>query len=182
MRVLQPTTTPRTPGATSLAGRRKPPIREFEALTTCRPRPPPPRRRRLQTPPAHLLLKPDLPVRPVSATPIRGQHKINAEPSRSGNHLQIPKMITRFITHVTTRFNPFSPRAKAARLFLTRLPPGARSDGMAITTELLPRTSATPSSLYIKFSTSPVPLSPPLPTQLNRRADCIASWQRTARR
>ncbi|KAK0746117.1 39S ribosomal protein L53/MRP-L53-domain-containing protein [Schizothecium vesticola] len=60
-------------------------------------------------------------------------------------------MITRFITHVTTRFNPFSPRAKAARLFLTRLPPGARSDGMAITTELLPRTSAAASSLYIKF-------------------------------
>lgn len=78
-------------------------------------------------------------------------------------------MITRFITHVTTRFNPFSPRAKAARLFLTRLPPGARADGMAITTELLPRTSAAPSSLYIKFSASPqpVPLSPhlTLPTQ-----------------
>lgn len=74
-------------------------------------------------------------------------------------------MITRFITHVSTRFNPFSPRAKAARLFLTRLPPGARADGMAITTELLPRTSAAPSSLYIKFSASHsiVPLVPLVP-------------------
>lgn len=79
-------------------------------------------------------------------------------------------MITRFITHVTTRFNPFSPRAKAARLFLTRLPPGARADGMAITTELLPRTSAAPSSLYIKFSASPLVPSPPKKKQ---RADCL---------
>ncbi|KAK1752475.1 39S ribosomal protein L53/MRP-L53-domain-containing protein [Echria macrotheca] len=60
-------------------------------------------------------------------------------------------MITRFITDVTTRFNPFSPRAKAARLFLTRLPPGARASGMNIATQLLPRTSTEPSSLHIKF-------------------------------
>jgi hypothetical protein len=62
-------------------------------------------------------------------------------------------MITRFITDVTTRFNPFSARAKSARLFLSFLPPTARSSGMSITTQLLPRTSTEPSSLHIKFST-----------------------------
>lgn len=62
-------------------------------------------------------------------------------------------MITRFITDVTTRFNPFSPRAKAARVFLSFLPPTARASGMKITTQLLPRASAEPSSLHVKFST-----------------------------
>ncbi|KAL2172085.1 hypothetical protein VTG60DRAFT_455 [Thermothelomyces hinnuleus] len=60
-------------------------------------------------------------------------------------------MITRFITDVTTRFNPFSPRSRSARLFLSFLPPTARSSGMNITTQLLPRTSKEPSTLYIKF-------------------------------
>ncbi|KAK4105542.1 hypothetical protein N658DRAFT_512968 [Parathielavia hyrcaniae] len=60
-------------------------------------------------------------------------------------------MITRFITEVATRFNPFSARAKSARLFLTCLPPSARSSGMNITTQLLPRSSTEPSSLHIKF-------------------------------
>ncbi|KAL2023190.1 hypothetical protein VTK56DRAFT_3313 [Thermocarpiscus australiensis] len=60
-------------------------------------------------------------------------------------------MITRFITDVTTRFNPFSPRAKSARLFLSFLPPGARAAGMNITTQLLPRHSTEPSTLRIKF-------------------------------
>ncbi len=62
-------------------------------------------------------------------------------------------MITRFITEVKTRFNPFSAQAKSARLFLSFLPPTARSQGMAITTQLLPRASTEPSSLLIKFST-----------------------------
>jgi len=61
------------------------------------------------------------------------------------------KMITRFITDVSTKFNPFSPRAKAARVFLSFLPPTARSDGMNITTKLLPRNSPEPSTLYVKF-------------------------------
>ncbi len=61
-------------------------------------------------------------------------------------------MITRFITEVKTSFNPFSARAKSARLFLSFLPPTARSSGMAITTQLLPRTSTAPSTLQIKFS------------------------------
>ncbi|KAH6853816.1 39S ribosomal protein L53/MRP-L53-domain-containing protein [Chaetomium sp. MPI-CAGE-AT-0009] len=60
-------------------------------------------------------------------------------------------MITRFITEVNTRFNPFSARARSARLFLSFLPPTARSSGMSITTQLLPRTSTAPSTLHIKF-------------------------------
>ncbi|TPX14211.1 uncharacterized protein E0L32_000605 [Thyridium curvatum] len=62
-----------------------------------------------------------------------------------------PKMITRFITDVTTKFNPFSPRAKPARLFLSFLPPNARASGMSITTQLLAKSSAEPASLTVKF-------------------------------
>lgn len=61
-------------------------------------------------------------------------------------------MITKFMTEVTAKFNPFSACAKPARLFLTLLPPSARSTGMTIHTTLLPRTSKEPSSVYIKFS------------------------------
>ncbi|KAK4454644.1 39S ribosomal protein L53/MRP-L53-domain-containing protein [Podospora aff. communis PSN243] len=60
-------------------------------------------------------------------------------------------MLTHFISEVSTRFNPFSTGAKTARLFLTRLPPGARASGLNITTQLLPRNSTEPSSLMIKF-------------------------------
>jgi large subunit ribosomal protein L53 len=62
-------------------------------------------------------------------------------------------MITRFITEVNTKFNPFSATAKPARLFLSFLPPNARATGMNISTTLLPRGSADPSSLSVKFST-----------------------------
>lgn len=62
-------------------------------------------------------------------------------------------MLTRFITDVSTRFNPFSAKAKAARLFLSFLPPNARSNGMNITTQLLPRNSTETPLLYVKFST-----------------------------
>ncbi|KAK3394293.1 39S ribosomal protein L53/MRP-L53-domain-containing protein [Podospora didyma] len=60
-------------------------------------------------------------------------------------------MITRFITDVTTKFNPFSANAKSARLFLSFLPPGARASGMNIKTQLLPRTSTEQSALHVKF-------------------------------
>ncbi|KAJ9139106.1 hypothetical protein NKR23_g8023 [Pleurostoma richardsiae] len=60
-------------------------------------------------------------------------------------------MITRFITEVNTKFNPFSATAKPARLFLSFLPPNARATGMNISTTLLPRGSADPSSLSVKF-------------------------------
>jgi large subunit ribosomal protein L53 len=60
-------------------------------------------------------------------------------------------MITRFITEVSTTFNPFLPRAKTARLFLSFLPPNARQT-MKIDTKLLPRTSRDPSFIKLKFS------------------------------
>jgi large subunit ribosomal protein L53 len=63
-------------------------------------------------------------------------------------------MITRFLTDVRVKFNPFSPRAKPARLFLSLIPPNARADGMKIETKMLPRTSTEPATLDVKFSTS----------------------------
>ncbi|RYP21823.1 hypothetical protein DL765_002048 [Monosporascus sp. GIB2] len=60
-------------------------------------------------------------------------------------------MITRFITEVNTKFNPFSARSRATRLFLSSLPPNARANGMQINTKLLPRTSTEPASLHVKF-------------------------------
>jgi len=77
------------------------------------------------------------------------------QPKKKGKIQQksIAKMITRFITDVTTRFNPFSPSAKAARLFLSFLPPNARQQGMNISAQLLPRSSTEKPTLYIKFST-----------------------------
>ncbi|KAI1260109.1 39S ribosomal protein L53/MRP-L53-domain-containing protein [Xylariaceae sp. FL1019] len=60
-------------------------------------------------------------------------------------------MITRFIVEVNSKFNPFSIRSRATRLFLSNLPPNARANGMAINTTLLPRTSAEPNSLQVKF-------------------------------
>jgi large subunit ribosomal protein L53 len=62
-------------------------------------------------------------------------------------------MITRFITEVNVRFNPFSPAAKSARLFLSFLPPDARKEGMVVATKLLPRASTEPAALRVKFST-----------------------------
>ncbi|KAI9784757.1 MAG: 39S ribosomal protein L44, mitochondrial [Geoglossum umbratile] len=70
------------------------------------------------------------------------------------NHLRVPRlaeMITRFITEVTTKFNPFSPRAKTARIFLSLLPPNARQAGMKINTTLYPRGSKERSVLSLKF-------------------------------
>ena len=61
-------------------------------------------------------------------------------------------MITKFMTEVTAKFNPFSPCAKPARLFLTQLPPNARANGMKITSTLLPKGATEPSSVYVKFS------------------------------
>ncbi|KAI1415696.1 putative ribosomal protein YmL44, mitochondrial [Hypoxylon sp. FL1857] len=60
-------------------------------------------------------------------------------------------MITRFITEVNTKFNPFSMRSRATRLFLTSLPPNARQNGVQINTTLLPRTSTAPPTLQVKF-------------------------------
>ncbi|KAF2835496.1 mitochondrial ribosomal protein L44 [Patellaria atrata CBS 101060] len=59
-------------------------------------------------------------------------------------------MITRFLTDVTVRFNPFTAPAKTARTFLAHLPPNARSN-MKINTALLPRTATGPTKLFLKF-------------------------------
>ncbi|KAG6041031.1 hypothetical protein E4U41_006121 [Claviceps citrina] len=60
-------------------------------------------------------------------------------------------MITKFMTEVTARFNPFSACAKPARLFLTFLPSNARATGTSIQTTLLPRGTTETSSLKVKF-------------------------------
>ncbi|KAM5381056.1 hypothetical protein ACJZ2D_003171 [Fusarium nematophilum] len=60
-------------------------------------------------------------------------------------------MITKFMTEVTAKFNPFSACAKPARLFLTLMPPTARANGTTIATTVLPRDSKEPSSLRVKF-------------------------------
>ncbi|SPO00950.1 probable ribosomal protein YmL44, mitochondrial [Cephalotrichum gorgonifer] len=59
-------------------------------------------------------------------------------------------MMTKFLTEVTTKFNPFSPNARSARLFLSLLPPDARNT-IAVKTTLLPQRSTEPSSLSVKF-------------------------------
>lgn len=61
-------------------------------------------------------------------------------------------MITRFLTEVRVTFNPFSLRSKPARLFLSLIPPNARSDGMSIVSKMLPRGSKEPATLAMKFS------------------------------
>ncbi|KAI9171399.1 54S ribosomal protein L44 [Paramyrothecium foliicola] len=60
-------------------------------------------------------------------------------------------MITKFMTEVSAKFNPFSPCAKPARLFLTFLPPTARANGTSISATLLPRDSPEASSVRVKF-------------------------------
>ncbi|KAI9680003.1 MAG: 39S ribosomal protein L44, mitochondrial [Caeruleum heppii] len=62
-------------------------------------------------------------------------------------------MITRFLTECTTAFNPFSPRAKCARIFLSLLPTtSAGGKKMKVTTKLLPKDNRARSVLKIKFS------------------------------
>ncbi|TID16338.1 mitochondrial ribosomal protein L44 [Venturia nashicola] len=59
-------------------------------------------------------------------------------------------MIPRFLTDVTVKFNPFSPKSKAARIFLSLLPPDARQT-MKISVAQLPRASEEKATLAIKF-------------------------------
>lgn len=66
-------------------------------------------------------------------------------------------MITRFLTEVRVAFNPFSPRSKPARLFLSLIPADARANGMSVQSKLLPRTSKEAATLGVKFSMCPHP-------------------------
>jgi len=59
-------------------------------------------------------------------------------------------MITKHISEVTTRFNPFTRPAKTCRLFLASLPANARQN-MKITAKVLGKDSTEPSSLKLKF-------------------------------
>lgn len=61
-------------------------------------------------------------------------------------------MITKFLTSVSTRFNPFKKPGKTCRVFLAHLPANARQM-MKINTQLLPRESKETSFLEVKFST-----------------------------
>ena len=60
-------------------------------------------------------------------------------------------MITKHITEVTTRFNPFTKPSKTCRVFLAHLPANARNT-MKINTTVLQRDSQEPSFLKLKFS------------------------------
>src|SRR5437762_4543942 len=60
-------------------------------------------------------------------------------------------MITRFITNVSTKFNPFSKCSKTIRSFLAMLPATAQRT-MKINTTILPKLSNEASILHLKFS------------------------------
>ncbi|KAI4125078.1 MAG: hypothetical protein LQ338_004465 [Usnochroma carphineum] len=59
-------------------------------------------------------------------------------------------MITRFITEVSTVFNPFKKPGKTCRVFLAHLPANARQS-MKINTKVLAKDSKEPSVLKLKF-------------------------------
>lgn len=68
-------------------------------------------------------------------------------------------MITRFITEVSTAFNPFRKPAGTCRKFLAHLPANARQN-MKINTKVLPKDSREPCLLKLKFSRFSTLLSP----------------------
>ena len=61
-------------------------------------------------------------------------------------------MISTFITSVSAKFNPFARAQRMPRIFLSMLPPNARSSGMKISVAQLPRESAEAGSLNLTFS------------------------------
>ena len=65
-------------------------------------------------------------------------------------------MISRFITEVNTKFNPYSLKAKTCRVFLAQFGPTAWPN-VKFKTQMLPMTSQEKSSLYIKFRMLPRP-------------------------
>ena len=60
-------------------------------------------------------------------------------------------MITKHLSEVTTKFNPFNKHAKTCRIFLATLPANARQT-MKINSKVLPRDANVKSELKIKFS------------------------------
>jgi large subunit ribosomal protein L53 len=66
-------------------------------------------------------------------------------------------MITRFITEVYARFNPFNARAKVVRVFLAQFGPSTFPK-IKFHTSTLPKMSVETSRLKVKFSESNVRL------------------------
>jgi len=62
-------------------------------------------------------------------------------------------MITKFITDISVKFNPFRKSGNACRFFLAQLPANARTF-MKINTTILPQGSKEKSMLHVKLSTS----------------------------
>ncbi|KAL9620555.1 MAG: hypothetical protein Q9160_004916 [Pyrenula sp. 1 TL-2023] len=60
-------------------------------------------------------------------------------------------MQIRHLTSILATLNPFSPLSKTPRLFLSLLPPTARSSGLKITTNILPQNSDRPNALTVTF-------------------------------
>jgi large subunit ribosomal protein L53 len=86
-------------------------------------------------------------------------------------------MITRFMTNIEAKFNPFSESSRATRLFLALLPSNARATGLQIKTTVLPRT-ATASVLNVKFSMCPRTIAslPPSTRRIVQRSWAIADY------
>ncbi|KKA26409.1 hypothetical protein TD95_001381 [Thielaviopsis punctulata] len=60
-------------------------------------------------------------------------------------------MITKFMTEITTRINPFCTSSRATRLFLSQIPPNARMEGLVVNNTTLPRGSTEKPMLRVKF-------------------------------
>lgn len=64
--------------------------------------------------------------------------------------IPLNKMKTKHLTSLSASFNPFARHAKTPRLFLSLLPPSARSS-VKVTVKQLPRSSTDPSTLELSF-------------------------------
>jgi large subunit ribosomal protein L53 len=80
-------------------------------------------------------------------------------------------MITRYLTEVVARFNPFLPSARAARIFLTSIPAEARLQ-MRVSSTVLPRSSGEKPVLDLKFSTSSLPARLHIRARERERESC----------
>jgi large subunit ribosomal protein L53 len=67
-------------------------------------------------------------------------------------------MMTKYLTEITARINPFSKRARSARVLLSLVGGEARARGLLVRSVVLPRASREPPVLELKFSPSPLPV------------------------
>lgn len=127
---------------------------------------------------AHLNFVHAIPTRARHPTSISTIH-ISLEPNLKPSPA---KMISKYLTAVTTTFSPFNPRSgKTVRNFLALLPPNARST-MAISIKMLPKAQALdPASLALKFSMSSTSLNTTTKPE-SERTVLINVLQRTAKK